>query len=692
MFYDEFLKIEPNNKQLSSRVYQIRTLADSHDLSLLLEQELIDSLDILTNLSKKFDKRKMAFETIKSFKTANNLNSVFFSFVLLNVFYEELITKKNLINYKNPLSVLPSFNTENITIDECCLVIHIVDELKKFFFDKAVLFLKNQPIIEDKIRLNLLNDSERITNNEIENLFNQFLQISYSIFNFKKELLNFFSLTDKSIKEEDILSIEDSHKHFIFDCYDTCMKYLFPLYDYKGWEGPQETFFLKKFISSSINQDNWEKIKEILMFLVNQYKFFDASVLLAMIFQLKPYFTLNDRDNIKQAIDLYISSFNEGDEFIFINNKKVYFRGRITCYLPNLALQITKLYYEKKDIKNAQKWIREAKHDIEIISDVVSVQKKLYFFKHRRDTLDSLERQDLRVYGEACFYYAILQDLTLFEKLKNLWLAFNLLNEENDIVIVEILKLYNEFLDKILAQKFYVHNELMDQFKNRLKFYLETKNELQFEIDFKLPKIKTKVCEYFDIEISKKKQNYSSSLLGEEGENLEYKTSAYHPYPKFPDKTNFKGTDLYVIGNKRFKNKNDVHQFIVNQFLKTINGFLNANGGTLLIGVNEKDNLKNVVGIEYDLSQTSKFSSSDKYVQFIQQTIENHLLPEEVVNNIKVSLIKHGEKNLCEIKVRKLNKQRKPALIKVENADIRIYQRRGNRTAEIPYAEQHRYF
>ena len=183
-------------------------------------------------------------------------------------------------------------------------------------------------------------------------------------------------------------------------------------------------FFLKKFISSSINQDNWEKIKEILMYLVNQYKFFDASVLLAMIFQLKPYFTLNDRDNIQQAIDLYTSSFNEGDDFIFINNKKVYFRGRITCYLPNLALQITKLYYEKKDIKNAQKWIREAKLDMEIISEVVSVQKKFYFFKHRRDTLDSHERHDLRVYGETCFYYAILLDLTLFEKLKYLWLYF----------------------------------------------------------------------------------------------------------------------------------------------------------------------------------------------------------------------------------------------------------------------------
>ena len=77
MFYDEFLKIEPNNKQLSSRVYQIRTLADSHDLSSLLEQELIDSLDILTNLSKKFDERKIAFETIKSFKTANGTVIIF---------------------------------------------------------------------------------------------------------------------------------------------------------------------------------------------------------------------------------------------------------------------------------------------------------------------------------------------------------------------------------------------------------------------------------------------------------------------------------------------------------------------------------------------------------------------------------------------------------------------------------------
>ena len=59
------------------------------------------------------------------------------------------------------------------------------------------------------------------------------------------------------------------------------------------------------------------------MYLVNQYKFFDASVLLAMIFQLKPYFTLNDRDNIQQTIDFNFN-FNEGDDYISIN-KEVYF-------------------------------------------------------------------------------------------------------------------------------------------------------------------------------------------------------------------------------------------------------------------------------------------------------------------------------------------------------------------------------
>ena len=59
------------------------------------------------------------------------------------------------------------------------------------------------------------------------------------------------------------------------------MKYLFPLYEYNEFQGPRQIFFIKKFIRSSINQEKWILIKEILSYLVDTYKFYDASILLA---------------------------------------------------------------------------------------------------------------------------------------------------------------------------------------------------------------------------------------------------------------------------------------------------------------------------------------------------------------------------------------------------------------------------
>ena len=224
-----------------------------------------------------------------------------------------------------------------------------------------------------------------------------------------------------------------------------------------------------------------------------------------MIYQQKPYFITDGKNNINQAIKLYTSGFNEGDDIILIENKEVYFSySNVVRDLDKIAIQITKLYYEKKDYKNAKKWIKEAKYNHEMVSDIIHpIQTKL---KISRD-YDAFERRDIQNYGEILFYYALVENHALSEKLKLLWHSFQLLLDEKDIVIVEMLNIYNNFFDEILELKINVRKELLDQFKNRLKFYLDPKNELQFELDFQIPQLKPKVLEYFDIINSKKKKS-----------------------------------------------------------------------------------------------------------------------------------------------------------------------------------------
>ena len=187
-----------------------------------------------------------------------------------------------------------------------------------------------------------------------------------------------------------------------------------------------------------------------------------------------------------------------------VDNKEVNFHSNVLRSSEKIAIQLTKLYYKKNDFKNAKKWIKEAKFNLEFKSEIV--QKNISKIKISRDLTDAFDRDDVQDYGEVLFYYALIENHSLSQKLSILWNSFQFLLNKKDIVLVEILKVYNQYFDEILSQKIYVSKEVLDQFKNRLKFYLNPKNELQLEVDFKLPKIKPEVLRYFDILISKKKK------------------------------------------------------------------------------------------------------------------------------------------------------------------------------------------
>jgi hypothetical protein len=104
--------------------------------------------------------------------------------------------------------------------------------------------------------------------------------------------------------------------------------------------------------------------------------------------------------------------------------------------------------------------------------------------------------------------------------------------------------------------------------------------------------------------------------------------------------------------------------------LKTIAGFLNADGGTLLIGVNDSGEIK---GIERDLS-TMKHSNNDRFEQKIRSCMRDRFNPQPIG---KVSMLfeKFAEGTICRVDVQ-ANKE-------VVHLDGDIYVREGNTTQKL---------
>ncbi|MBI77529.1 MAG: hypothetical protein CMM53_07090 [Rhodospirillaceae bacterium] len=114
-----------------------------------------------------------------------------------------------------------------------------------------------------------------------------------------------------------------------------------------------------------------------------------------------------------------------------------------------------------------------------------------------------------------------------------------------------------------------------------------------------------------------------SPLLCEESITHELKSSFRTPYPSYPEPfVDEKGQQQYLImdGKKKlfFKSKKQIHDHLESIIMKTIASFLNTRGGTLVIGVHERDNNKTIVGIDRE-----GFTSNDDYQRTIIQKIQN---------------------------------------------------------------------
>ena len=114
-------------------------------------------------------------------------------------------------------------------------------------------------------------------------------------------------------------------------------------------------------------------------------------------------------------------------------------------------------------------------------------------------------------------------------------------------------------------------------------------------------------------------QENVSEFLCDESISHEFKASLRTPYPDYPKLQNTKtGKEIYKIGNQEFGSTKQIHIFFQDIALKAIASLLNTKGGKLIIGVHEKNNIKNVVGIDRE-----GFESHDHYERHLVGLMTN---------------------------------------------------------------------
>jgi predicted HTH transcriptional regulator len=129
--------------------------------------------------------------------------------------------------------------------------------------------------------------------------------------------------------------------------------------------------------------------------------------------------------------------------------------------------------------------------------------------------------------------------------------------------------------------------------------------------------------------------NIDALIAAGESEHTEFKSSLHHPYgPPSPDLQRLQAQQAEKEIKKRLQKA----------ITKTIAAFLNTNGGTLLIGV---DDSGTVLGIEPDFGYLSKGKqNADEWMLTLKQAIITALGP-EVWSAIHASLVRHEQRTVA---------------------------------------------
>jgi len=137
------------------------------------------------------------------------------------------------------------------------------------------------------------------------------------------------------------------------------------------------------------------------------------------------------------------------------------------------------------------------------------------------------------------------------------------------------------------------------------------------------------------------------------------------------DKLEIKSTLRFDLG------ENNVNKKLEYVIAKTISAFLNTEGGTLIIGVDDDGN---ILGLEKDFKTLSK-QDKDGFELHLRQVIKKYL-GENFEKYIKITFPKVDEKEICVVKILKSGK---PVFVQYEG-DEQFFVRNGN--SSIPKSRQ----
>ena len=121
--------------------------------------------------------------------------------------------------------------------------------------------------------------------------------------------------------------------------------------------------------------------------------------------------------------------------------------------------------------------------------------------------------------------------------------------------------------------------------------------------------------------------------------------------------------------------------------IKSIAAFANAEGGTLLIGVEDTGN---VLGLEHDYASLA--GDRDKFELHLRNLLNQHLGISFVTSKVRVTFLPIDNKEICQIDI---EAARQPVVVKLkdknEQATERFYVRSGNLSREVPLSEMNTY-
>ena len=172
-----------------------------------------------------------------------------------------------------------------------------------------------------------------------------------------------------------------------------------------------------------------------------------------------------------------------------------------------------------------------------------------------------------------------------------------------------------------------------------------------------------------------------SPLLREESISHEFKASLRIPYPDYPKVEISKdGKEVFKLGKNEFRSKKQIQEFLQDIVIKTIASLLNTQGGTLVIGVHELGNEKEVVGIDRE-----EFKSHDEYERHLIQIIKNAFGAVVIADFISIEIKNLEEKAVCVITCKRYDGNE---LIWFKD---KLYIRTGPRIDELRGKEQARF-